>query len=415
MLRHQPDEVRTVLLQTSVLNRMTAELCDAVTGRRDGRSVLEALPDEVVRARPVLGVGYAGALMVGGETRGVEARLRDAERCLAEVGSGPSAQEVVVVDENAFGRVPGAIALYRAGLALLRGDLAGAEAQARTARDLAAPDDTVGRGSAAGILGLAHWTGGDLDEGYRWYAEAATALETAGHRSDVAGCALALADIRLAQGRLDDATTVVERVMRLVGPEGGTPLRGAVDLHVGTATVLLERGDLAGARRHLGTAEDLGDHLGLPQNPYRRRVLAARLREIEGDPEGALGLLEEAERHYVADYFPEVQPIPALRARVQARRGRWTDAPDWAAGLDLSTADEPSYLREVEHLVPARALVARHAADGDDEAFTGAVELLQRLRRRTEEGGRTGSVLAVLVTRALAEQARGAGTRRWRR
>ena len=46
------------------------------------RRWLEALPDEVIRVRPVLSVGYAGALMVSGQTEGVEARLRDAERWL---------------------------------------------------------------------------------------------------------------------------------------------------------------------------------------------------------------------------------------------------------------------------------------------------------------------------------------------
>ena len=43
---------------------------------------LELLPDEVVRVRPVLSVGFAGALLAGGEFEGVEARLRDAERWL---------------------------------------------------------------------------------------------------------------------------------------------------------------------------------------------------------------------------------------------------------------------------------------------------------------------------------------------
>jgi LuxR family maltose regulon positive regulatory protein len=43
---------------------------------------LELLPDEVVRVRPVLSVGFAGALLAGGEYEAVEARLRDAERWL---------------------------------------------------------------------------------------------------------------------------------------------------------------------------------------------------------------------------------------------------------------------------------------------------------------------------------------------
>ena len=47
------------------------------------RAWLEVLPDEVVRARPVLSVSFAGVLLMGGELEGVEDRLRDAERWLA--------------------------------------------------------------------------------------------------------------------------------------------------------------------------------------------------------------------------------------------------------------------------------------------------------------------------------------------
>ena len=43
---------------------------------------LKALPDELVHARPVLSVDYAGVLLQSGELEGVEARLRDAERWL---------------------------------------------------------------------------------------------------------------------------------------------------------------------------------------------------------------------------------------------------------------------------------------------------------------------------------------------
>ena len=43
---------------------------------------LQALPDEVIRVRPVLTIGYVGGLMARGEVEGVEARLRDAERWL---------------------------------------------------------------------------------------------------------------------------------------------------------------------------------------------------------------------------------------------------------------------------------------------------------------------------------------------
>ena len=43
VLRGQPDRVRTFLLRTCLLERLSGPLCDAVTGERGGRATLEAL------------------------------------------------------------------------------------------------------------------------------------------------------------------------------------------------------------------------------------------------------------------------------------------------------------------------------------------------------------------------------------
>ena len=43
VLQRQPEHVQGFLLQTSVLDRMTGPLCDALTGQDDGRTMLEAL------------------------------------------------------------------------------------------------------------------------------------------------------------------------------------------------------------------------------------------------------------------------------------------------------------------------------------------------------------------------------------
>lgn len=43
VLKHQPEEVETFLLQTSILNGLTADLCEAVTGNSDGQTMLKEL------------------------------------------------------------------------------------------------------------------------------------------------------------------------------------------------------------------------------------------------------------------------------------------------------------------------------------------------------------------------------------
>jgi LuxR family maltose regulon positive regulatory protein len=43
VLQRQPEHVRSFLLQTSILSRLTGSLCDAVTGQDGGKAMLEAL------------------------------------------------------------------------------------------------------------------------------------------------------------------------------------------------------------------------------------------------------------------------------------------------------------------------------------------------------------------------------------
>jgi LuxR family maltose regulon positive regulatory protein len=500
VLQRQPEHVRTFLLRTSVLSRLTGPLCEAVTGQDGGRAMLEALergnlfvvplddrrrwyryhhlfgdvlrarlldedaglvpalhvrasewyeqngdrsaaidhalagedferaaalveralpelgrarqeatlrrwfealPDDLYAARPVLAVGYVGALMSTGEVRGVEPRLRDAERWL-DASAGP--EEPVVVDADAFRRLPTEIAMYRAGLALVGGDVSGTLSHAQRALELAGPDDHLGGGAAASLIGLAHWRTGDLEAAHRWYADGMATLGRAGRRSDVVGGAVTLADLRIAQGRLRDAMSYYERGLQLATEEPGAPLRGVADMHVGMAEVFRERNDLDSARRHLAMSSELGESAGLPKNGYRWRVAMAWLRQLEGDAAGALELLAEAERVYTSDYSPEVH-IPAIRVRMWLAQGRLDDALDWVRERGLSADDGLDYLGEYEHVTLARTLLARSAAEGSAGPLTEAVRLLGRLLRAAEDGQRNGSVIEILVLQALALRA----------
>src|SRR4029079_15923319 len=90
---------------------------------------LRALPDEVIGRRPVLSVAYAWALLSIGELEDVERRLRDGERWLTSTDGvpdepGAGRAEMVVTDRREFETLPALIAVYRAVLAQIRGDVA---------------------------------------------------------------------------------------------------------------------------------------------------------------------------------------------------------------------------------------------------------------------------------------------------
>ena len=223
----------------------------------------------------MLAVGFIGALMSGGEFDGIAERLDESERLLESPPEG-----LVVRDEAGLARLPSAIAMYRAAVALIGGDPVATIAQADRAVTLAAEDDHLILSAASALSGLASWGSGDLDAAHRGYSAAVDGLRRAGHLSDVLGCSVTLADLEITQGRLRDARRTYDDALRLAAQEPEVVLRGTADMLVGLSRLAFERDDLGEASDLLDRAEVLGEPHGLPRFPYRRRVMRARVRAL---------------------------------------------------------------------------------------------------------------------------------------
>ena len=440
LMTEQPDLVSTLHRRASEWYEQNGALADAIRhalaaedfarvaylvelalpamrrSRQDARLLgwLKALPDELLRCRPVLSVAYAHMILAGGKFEGVEERLRDAERWLdtsADIGARPDASAAgrVVVEGEEFRRLPSTIAIARAGLALARGDVPGTMTYARRALELVPEDDHVTRGGAAGFLGLAFWTSGDLEAAHRMHADGMASLQKAGNLADAINGAIALANIRITQGRLREAMSTYERALQLAMARSAPAptMWGAADMYVGMSDLLREHNDLDGAIHYLLKSKELGELTGFPQNRYRWRVAMARIRQAQGDLDGALDLLGEAERLYMSDFSPNVRPVAALATQVWVAQNRLGEALGWAREQGLSAEDTLSYLREFEHITLARILLARYKSERTDGSIREAIGLLERLLQAADEGGRMGSAIEILVLQALAHHVLG--------
>jgi LuxR family maltose regulon positive regulatory protein len=178
-------------------------------------------------------------------------------------------------------------------------------------------------------------------------------------------------------------------------------------MYVGMSELEREHNHLQTAMQLLLRSQEQGEHTGFPQHPYRWRVAMAQLRKAQGDLDGALALLDEAEPLYVSDFFPNVRPVAALKARSWIAQGRLGQAIGWAREQGLSAEDDLSYLREFEHITLARILLAQYKSDHLDNSIREAIGLLDRLLNAAEAGERTGSVIEILVLQALTRQALG--------
>ena len=367
---------------------------------------LKALPDEVVQARPAISLGYAWAYLNSGRLEEAEARLRDTERWLeaaAQMKEGPLPTlppGIIVFDEAQLKSLPLSLASARAYLAQATGDLTLTVKYTRRMLELMPEEDDQYRPAASMLLGLALYARGDLEAAHRSMADGLAAIDPL---EAVTG-AFVLADIRMAQGQLHAALSTYEKALRLTMAHGEPKPLGTEDVYTGISKLHRERGDLETAAQVLLTARKLGKQIELPDWQHRWCIAQSRLKQSRGDLDGALDLLEKAEQQYVRTPVPLIRPIAALRAWVWLDQGRLAEALAWTREQGLSAEDDLSYLREFEYLTLARVLMALHNRAPEDGSLYEALGLLARLLQTAEEGGRTGSVIEILVWQALAQE-----------
>lgn len=366
---------------------------------------LTKLPAETIARRPVLSVFSAWSSLVAGEIAAVEPQLQHAERLLAATSiDGMPAHDSEAGEE--LRSLPVTIALYRAAVAMASGDQAGIKAHAQQALDLALPGDHLGRGAAAGLLGLASWASGDLSTGVEAFGESRTSLRLAGNLTDALSTTMVIADMLLPLGRLRETQDSYDYALResVEHGNGGQP---TADLHAGLAEVLVERNLLADAVAHLAASDALGLEAFSHEHRYRWFVSMAKVREAEGQFDVAVDLLTQAEQHYRLGFFPDSRPIGALKARVWIAQGLLAQVSAWVSDQGLSGTDELTYLREFGHITLARLLIAQHIVDPTTTGIHEATALLARLLDAADSSGRAGSAREILVLQSLALEAQG--------
>jgi LuxR family maltose regulon positive regulatory protein len=362
---------------------------------------LSALPDALVRARPLLCTVHALALLFTNQLAAAEARLQDAEGWI--LSDTPAGQARLI---------QGRAAAIRANIARYSGDLAGCVALAQQVLELLPESETIARTIAALHLARAFRVSGDVRaEAERRAIAVIAPFRAASNLLGTLGAITNLARLQVLQGRLHTAAATYREMTQIAAEPDEPLLLEGPAYYAGMGALLYEWNDLDAAERHLAQAmEQLEGRLVVDAEDVALGYLAlARLQQARGEPAAAQRTLEAyanlaRERGFGAHL---VARGAAARAQLALAQGDLAAAAAWANASDAQrapgAADEILFVREAEHLALARVWVVQAGA-----RLPQALELLDRLLGDAEAKARIGSVVEILLVRALAQWAQGA-------
>jgi len=353
----------------------------------------DALPDELVRARPTLCVLHAWMLMLYGRPLEiVESRLQDAER--------------------GGERVAGQVTALRAMMAAFRGQVSSAAELSRRALEQLPEQEQFVRPFATWILRTSQLVrgGGPID-----VQSLDDVLRMSQRVGNVMLAVLIVsnqAELALRQGQLHRAAEIYRRALDLATDARGERLPIAGQALIGLGELSREWGDLDAAARDLVEGIRLTEQW-TEVGPFDAYISLSRVRQAQGDVDAAWEAIRKAQELALKSEVTELDDLSValFEARMRVEQGDFEPVQRWAAERDLfKYLDTPlqekvgdAYdhrMRKYELVVLARLLIAR-------EQPAQALKLLASLVPIAQWRGRPWMLIEIHVLQALAHHARG--------
>ena len=355
---------------------------------------IDALPKDLAHSRPWLCIHQAWPLTFAGKADAVEPLLRQIEQQVSPADPTPEHKEIL-----------GDVAAMRAMLATMRGDMSQAVDLACQADKLLPAGSLDQRSIISFALASAYYAEGDLVKANQALTEKLEMGRASDNLWTVVRSLCDLADLRLVQGRLQDAVDLVQAALQQAKQRGGRQFGTVGYVLVKLGELLYERNDLAAATDY--ALEGVG--LMQPwQQPYELAsgytALAAIL-QTQNDVKGALEALQNATKIQAQHphYCKLGHLVKLCRIRLCLAQNGPEDAAHQAMDARLGETDLPVF-REQEQVVLARVRIA-------EGKLNEVLQLLNQLAKGAEAGERFGHLIEIQALQAVAAELQGDAAR----
>jgi LuxR family maltose regulon positive regulatory protein len=354
---------------------------------------IDALPDDLVRARPKLRILYAWMLLWQSQSlKVIESLLQGAEE----------------EDE----RVSGRVTALRGLMAGLRGQTALAVELSRRALEQLPEEEQFIRMFATWILRTAQLVSGEGVVDDRALDEVLRMSQGAGNVMLSVMITCNRAELLMRQGQPHEAAAAYHRALDLATDAQGRRLPIAGQALIGLGELSREWGDLDAAERYLLEGIELTEQW-TEVGPLEAYIALARVRWAQGDMDSAWDALRKAQELAVKFDLTDLDDlcVAMFQAWMWISQGdlelarRWAEERDLLKYIAVPLQEEASdsydlRMRKYELLVLARLLIAQ-GQPGE------ALKLLASLIPVAEWRGRPGMLVEIYVLQALAYQAQG--------
>lgn len=374
--------------------------------------LVDALPDEHVVTHPRLCVYHAWALRLSGSRfEKVESRVHDAEQALEKHGwylSEKKSVEKSALSEEDAHRLMGHIYALRAFQALFRDQIPRVIELAEQAKTYQLEESFV-RSSIGFVLGWAYRFSGDLEAANQAFGEAKAISLASGNIYMAVAVMCRDAYGQVMGGKLHQATESFQKAVQIATREDRRHLPVAGYAYVYLAVVHHEWNDLETAAQYALEGIDLCQRVGYIMDQVVGFSNLVRSRLAQGDLDGARDACQNARRlsQRMGGYVYARRWVEDCQVRLWISERKLDALARWIQESELSVDDELSFMRDVEHIILARALVGLGREQPSSSHIEEALSLLARLQEMTMAAGWNGKAIEILVLQALALQLMG--------